>query len=231
MTTATHLRTIATTWTDLQQALGAPAQLGAFGLGLRNYLNALEQYDLEEATALRMLERDPMQIGARPIPIRLRVYDTMRTVEAALVEFADQTAAVVQRPSMSRAPRGWPAADRARRDQLARADALDPRRWRYTGKRTAPYAALWLLGRVQHAPGPFRPLDEAQYRRIANVARTACERVERVLDIGTEQETLAERCKCGGRIDIHGGAGASPIGHCTGCGTIWTEETGAIAAA
>lgn len=226
MTTATHLRTIATTWTDLQQALGAPATIGAFGLGLRGYLTALEEHDATEAAALRALERDPAQIGERPAPIRLRVYDTMRAVEAALVELADQTAADVQRSPMSGAPRNWPAGDRARRDQLARADALDPRRWKYTGgrRRTATYAALWLCARVEARPGPFLPLADEQHHRIARVAAGAAERIERVLDIGSETATLAELCGCGGRIDVHGGAGASPLAHCAGCGRIWSEQ-------
>lgn len=228
-TTTAHLRTIATLWPDLRDMLGAPTLIGGFGQGLRGYLTTLEQYDPSEASALRALERDPGQIGERPVPIRLRVYETMRTVEAALVECADQIASSVQRPAMSAAPRNWPTADRARRDQLARNDAIDPRRWRYTGQRTAPYAALWLLARVQGAPGPFLPLLEQHLRHIANVAREAAQRVERTLDVGAETAELVPPCRlCGGRVVVHGGAGAHPIGHCQGCGHVWAE--GVIAA-
>lgn len=225
MTTSQHLRTIALTWTDLQDALGAPAQIGAFGLGLRGYLTTLEQHDAAEAFALRALERDPAQIGARPVPINLRIYDAMRAIEAALVELADQTAAEVQRSPMAYAPRGWPAPDRARRDALAKADATDPRRWRYTGHRTAPYAALWLLARIERKPGPFGLLNDAQRTRIGNVTRTACERIEHVLDVSTETVTISKPCQeCGGHIEVHGGAGSSPLAHCTSCGHIWTEH-------
>lgn len=228
-TTTQHLRSIALNWQHLQDALGAPVQAGAFGLGLRSYLAGLEQHDLDEAHALRALERDPAQIGERPVPIRIPVYDCMRAVEAALVQLADETAASVQRPAMSHAPHGWPASDRARRNAMADADAADPRRWRYVGHRTAIYAALWLLARVQGGPGPFIPLTEPQRQRIANVAQGAAARVERTLDTGSEVAELSVPCRqCGGTVDVHGGAGASPIGHCRGCGHIWAE--GVIAA-
>ncbi|MFE0132423.1 hypothetical protein ACFWY6_12750 [Streptomyces sp. NPDC059037] len=235
-TTATNLRSIALHWADLHEAVGAPAQHGAFGLGLRGYLAALDQLDAEQAeyerhqaAHLRSLERSIDQLGERPAPIRLSILDTMHTVEAALVDCADQTAAAVQRSPMGYAPRSWPAADRARRDQLARADALDPRRWRYRGHRTAPYAALWLLGRVQHAGGPFTALSEAQRAHIGTVAAGAAERVERALDIAAQRRTLEQRHDCGGAIDIHGGEGRAPLAHCTGCGRIWTEN-GTVAA-
>ncbi|MFF8656787.1 hypothetical protein [Streptomyces huasconensis] len=235
-TTATHLRTIALHWTDLREAVGAPTQIGAFGVGLRGYLAALDQADAEQleyerhqAAHLRALERSSDQLGERPAPVRLHILDTMRAVEAALVECADQTAAVVQRSPMSYAPRGWPAADRARRDVLARGDALDPRRWRYTGRRTAPYAALWLLARVTRAPGPFTALPEREERHIDRVAAGAAERVERALDIAAQRRTLEQRHDCGGAIDVHGGEGRQPLAHCTGCGRVWTE--GGVAAA
>ncbi|MFI1677026.1 hypothetical protein [Streptomyces sp. NPDC020607] len=235
-TTATHLRTIALHWADLHEAAGQPPQIGAFGLGLRGYLARLDQldadqleYDRHQAAHLRSLERSSDQLGERPAPVRLAVLDTMRAVEAALVDCADQTAAVVQRSPMAYAPRGWPAADRARRDQLARADALDPRRWRYTGRRTAPYAALWLLARVTRAAGPFAALPEREERRISTVAEGAAARVERALDIAAQRRTLERRCGCGGAIDVHGGEGRAPLAHCTGCGQVWTE--GGLAAA
>lgn len=227
---ASDLRTIATTWTDLNDALGLPNTVGGFGRGLRAYTNLLEETDLETAAELRLLERDPAQLGQRPIPIRLQVYGVMRTVEAALTECGDQIAAVVQRSPMSPAPRSWPANDRARRDRLAHADAVDPRRWRYTGIRTAPHAALWLLGRVQGSPGPFRPLEAAQQQHIGRVAAEARRRVEQVLDTGAEEATLSVPCPdCGGTIRVYGGAGASPLANCANCGGIWTEQ-GAIAA-
>ncbi|MEU1122151.1 hypothetical protein ABZ371_00825 [Streptomyces sp. NPDC005899] len=242
-TAAADLRTIATTWTDLHDALGAPSIVGGFGRGLSAYLAAAKAIDTEEieargyrAAALRLLERDPQQLGDRPTPIRLGVYETMRTVEAALVALADQTAAVVQRPSMCRAPRHWPAGERRRRDEQAEADALDPRRWRYTGARTAPYAALWLLGRVQGGPGPFRPLGEQQYRHVAHVAAEARRRIEHALDTGAAEAELSRPCPrmihqvvpCGGTITVYGGAGTSPLANCDTCGGVWTEQGAAL---
>jgi hypothetical protein len=233
-TTATHLRTIALHWTDLHQAAGQPTQLGAFGLGLRGYLARLEdaeqlEYERHQAAHLRSLERDPIQLGDRPTPVRLHILDTMRTVEAALHDTADQIASAVQRPPMPFAPKQWPAADRARRNALARADAADPRRWRWTGRRRpVPYTALWLLARVESKAGPFRALTVVELEQIGVVAAGAAERVETALDIGSQRKTLEQLHDCGGRIDVHGGEGRVPVAHCTGCGRVWGE--GVIAA-
>ncbi|MEU0671334.1 hypothetical protein ABZ330_00280 [Streptomyces sp. NPDC006172] len=246
-TAATHLRTIALHWTDLSEAAGTPAQLGAFGLGLRGYLARLDQADAEQleyerhqAAHLRSLERDPIQLGDRPVPVRLHILDTMRLVEAALVACADDIARTAQR-----APISVPAArkadyrtlreariayeDRQRRTQLAIADQRDPRRWRYTGRRTAPHAALWLLARVERAPGPCRRITDAEEARIGKVAAGAADRVERALDIAAQRRTLEQLHDCGGAIDVHGGEGRPPLAHCTGCGAVWSEG-GVIAA-
>lgn len=175
-------------------------------------------------------ERDPAQIGERPVPLSLFILDTMRDVEAALTETADQIAASVQRPPMPFAPSSWPAGDRERRNQLARADTADPRRWRWTGqRRPAPYTALWLLARVERRPGPFRELTVLEQEQIGTVAAGAAARVEQALDIAAQRRTLEQRHDCGGRIDVHGGEGRPPVAHCTGCGRIWTEG-GVVAA-
>ncbi|MGY0023727.1 hypothetical protein ACVHNB_32755 [Streptomyces sp. YJ-C3] len=243
--TATHLRTIALHWTDLREAAGQPAQLGAFGLGLRGYLARLDdaeqlEYERHQAAHLRAQERDPMQLGDRPVPVRLHILDTMRAVEAALTACADDIARQVQR-----APMSMPTArlatyssqraadiahqDRQRQAALAQADLADPKRWRHTGRRDAVRAALWLLARVEYRPGPCRAIDAAQARRIGKVAAGAAERVERALDIAAQTRTLAQRCPCGGEIEMHGGEGRAPLAHCGGCGRIWTES-GMVAA-
>jgi hypothetical protein len=233
-TTATHLRTCALHWADLHEAVGQPAQIGAFGLGLHGYLAHLDnaeqqEYASHQAAHLRSLERDPIQLGHRPVPVRLHILDTMRAVEAALHDCADQTAAEIQRDIMTFAPSIWPAADRERRNALATADAADPRRWRWTGRRRpAPYTALWLLARVENRGGPFTPLGEQQRARIGVVAAGAAERVEKALDIAAQRKTLEQLHDCGGRIDIHGGEGRAPLAHCTRCGQIWAE--GVVAA-
>jgi hypothetical protein len=246
-TAATHLRTCALHWADLHEAAGQPAQLGAFGLGLRGYLARLDQADAEQieyerhqAAHLRSLERDPIQLGDRPTPVRLHILDTMRAVEAALVACADDIARTAQRAPIS-VPAARKAdyhtlrdariaaADRQRRVQLALADERDPRRWRYTGHRTAPHAALWLLARIERAPGPCRRITDVEGKRIATVAAGAADRVERALDIASQSRTLEQRHDCGGTIDIHGGEGRPPVAHCTGCGRVWAEG-GVIAA-
>jgi len=246
-TTAAHLRTIALHWADLRDALDQPALVDGFGQGLRSYLARLDaldaeqaEYERHQAAYLRSLERDPAQPGHRPVPLRLHILDTMRTVEAALVHCADEIAHRVQRPPIT-VPAARKATyhtareariaadDRARLERLAATDAADPRRWKWTGRRTAPHAALWLLARIEEAPGPCRPLTADEQRRIATVAAGAAERVERALDIAAQRRTLEERHDCGGRIDVHGGEGRAPLAHCTGCGRIWTEN-GVVAA-
>ncbi|MFC8945934.1 hypothetical protein [Streptomyces rochei] len=242
------LRTIALRWTDLQDALGgASAPVWPPAGRMRDYLRSLEELDAEEAEAerhralaLRLLERDPAQLGERPIPIRLRIHDTMRTVHASLLACADAVAEVVQRPPMAPpAPRRAAVAttraerlaweDHARRVELAQQDAADPRRWKWTGTRpTAPYTALWLLARVEGAPGPFRPLPDREQRLIGNVAREACARVETALDIAARTAALAHPCPdCGGQLAMYGGAGALPVAHCRGCGRTWTSQAAA----
>ncbi|WP_327329862.1 hypothetical protein OG265_26950 [Streptomyces sp. NBC_01208] len=240
---AADLRTLITTWPDLNDALGAPPVIAGFGRGLSAYMAALEETDLDAAAELRALERDPAQIGIRPIPMRLQVYETMRTVQAALTECAAAVAEHVQRAPISMpAPRRAAVAktradrvawdDHARRVHAAQQDAMDPRRWRYTGTPpTAQYAALWLLGRVTGAPGPFRPIQPAQQAHVAAVAAEARHRVERILDTGAAEAVLTRPCPrmihtvfpCEGTIRVYGGAGASPLANCSSCGGIWTE--------
>lgn len=228
-----HLTTVIRHWTDLRDALGAPNKVAAFGVGLRGYLAALDRIDEQQTEAerqlardRRLLERDPSQIGERPTPFRIAIFDTMQAVHADLLECADATAASVQREPMGPLPASYPEADRARRAVLAMRDAHDPRRWKWTGPRpTAPLTALWLLGRVQGAPGPFHRLTARQADYIAAVARDAANRVEAALDIAAQLAPITKPCpECGGRIQVRGGAGASPLAHCTRCGRIWSEQ-------
>ncbi|SDM76835.1 hypothetical protein [Streptomyces wuyuanensis] len=225
-TTTQHLRTIATLWTDLRDALAPPSTPAGFGIGLRGYLAQLEEYDLEEARALRALERDPAQIGQRPVPINLAILDTLRAVEAALVDTADQIAAANQRTQIQPAGPGWTPADRARRDKLAAADAALPQRWRFTGRRTGPYAALWLCARVHGISWPGTALTEQQHQHVAAVAAGALRRMETALDLADQRRELTSThpCQCGGTIEVYGGAGASPVARCKACGALWTER-------
>lgn len=244
-TTATHLRTTALHWTDLRDALGQPAIHMGFGIGLKGHLALLTEPDPDTLAQYRADERadsSPDALGDRPVPVRLHILDTMHRVENDLIELADHIARQVQRdpiplpsarrtatsPYASQREADIAHADRQRRTQLAHADLVDPRRWRYTGRRTAPHAALWLLARVERAPGPCRRLDDEQERRIGVVAAGAAERVERALDIAAQRKTLEQLHDCGGRIDVHGGEGRAPLAHCTGCGAVWAE--GVIAA-
>jgi hypothetical protein len=239
-TTAEHLTTVIHHWPDLTDALGGRSAPTWPPAGRMNdYLRTLEQADAEQleyerhrALALRTLERDPSQLGERPIPIRLPIHETMRIVRAALVECADQIAASVQRPVMGLLPKGYPKADRERRELLVMQDRRDPRRWSWTSARPeAPYAALWLLGRVQGASGPFRPLTTPQLDHISTIARGCTRRIEQALDVGERRATLTRPCPtCGSQLHLHGGAGANPVARCTGCGQTWVQrDTPAVA--
>ncbi|MFJ1865517.1 hypothetical protein ACIOD1_12880 [Streptomyces sp. NPDC088097] len=230
--TATTLRTLITTWPDLRNALGDRPTIGAFGLGLRGYLAALDEHDIAEAAALRAEERNPAQLGDRPVPLSLRIYDTMRAVEAALATCAEVTAASIQTEPIPLPGRDWPADDLARRTAASRADLADPRRWRFRGRTpSAQHTALWLLARVEQRPGPFRRLSEAQEQYIGAIARGAVQRIEEALDVADGRRELGAGhvCACGGTIEVYGGAGATPCARCTGCGALWTER-GIVAA-
>ncbi|ROQ35840.1 hypothetical protein EDD98_4917 [Streptomyces sp. PanSC19] len=169
------------------------------------------------------------------MPISLRVHDTMRAVEAALLDTAACLARSVQRPPVQLPPPARAATartrgeclvweDRARRIEQARQDSADTRRWHTTSAgRTAIRAALWLSGRADGRSGPFRPLSDTEEQHLA--------RVKPALDLSdVRRELTAEHpCQCGGTIEVYGGAGARPVAHCKECGTIW-HEGGVVAA-
>lgn len=219
-TTAEHLQTIITRWADLEDALSArqntawPPVMGIVHLVLDD--------DERAEHAAERLDTAPDAPGTRPVPLDLGIYDTMRAVEQDLVELADQTAAAVQRSPMSYAPRDWPAADRTRRNQLAAADAADPRRWRYVGHRSAPYAAAWLAARAEGQPGPFERLTDDRHAHIARVAATAAERIDRALGTARRRTVVDRPCPhCRGQLEVHGGDGEPPAVWCADCGRTW----------
>jgi len=223
MTTTTHLDIVITHWQHLETALVPSGGRAAWPPAGRliTYLRQLEDAEAQRAA------RDGTGAGEHPAPLDIDVLDTMRTVEAVLVELADQIAAQIQRPSMSHAPRDWPPADRARRDALADADAADPRRWRYTGQRTAPYAAAWLAARLESVPGPFGPLPETEAHRIHKIADTAAARVLAALDMDRRAAKVTRPCHCTGTLYVHGGDGTTPYVRCDTCG--WTQTAATVA--
>ncbi|MEQ4610658.1 hypothetical protein ABMX48_31595 [Streptomyces cavourensis] len=237
--TERNLFTIAHHWRDLREHLATrgttwPPIMGIGIISARDQDEEQAEAATWRAEALRALERSPDQPGWTAAPLRLDVLDTMVTVEAGLLELADQTAAAVQHAPITPAPprRSWPddprarrtaQADDVRRNQLALRESKNPRRWRYTGaQRTAPLAALWLLARTQGVRGPWRPLTDAEQHRIDTVARTSAGLVERALDVGDGRARLAALCPvCSGPLDMHGGAGTDPLVRCTRCGKTW----------
>jgi hypothetical protein len=215
--TANTLRTIAQLWPDLTDALGAPTQHSWPPVELRGYLQAMERLDADEqearqhrAATLRTLERSPDQLGARPVPISLRVHDTMRVVEAALHETATQIAAANQHDVRT----------------------SHPHRWSFTGRPPgAVWTALWLSARADGVFWPGRALTDAQTRHLGNVAVGALQRIEQTLDLASQAHELSAEhpCQCGGRITLMGGAGDQPVAYCGRCGARWSEA-GVVAA-
>ena len=236
--TLANLRVIVTHWNDLHHALASTGTATWPPAGRMNdYLASVDRRTDDEveaaawqARARRDQERSPSQIGETRAPIRLGILDTMTTLENELVELADQIAAAIQRSPMPYAPRGWPTADRERRNQLAREDAADPRRWRYVGTRSGRHAAAWLLARVQQRPGPFHRLTGDQLLRIAAVASRAAHRVETALDMADHKAALTRPCPdCSGELVIEAGGGERPAVWCSRCGRTWHEQESAAA--
>lgn len=231
-TPQTHLHTVINHWGDLTNALPAGGTGTAFGIGLRNYLDLLDQADAEEIAEYREARgwqrAGTLPLGERPVPIRLRVHDTMRAIERALLATADHIAAQVQRhPVHVDLARGW--TDQVHRDValLAARDAADPRRWSYTNPatRTAVLAAVWLQHRLDNAPGPFRPLHIQQTDRITTVAAGAAQRVLAALDMARRTQTAPQPCPhCRGTLRIEGGDGQPPAVRCTEPHCGWTRS-------
>ncbi|WP_138908935.1 hypothetical protein [Streptomyces chryseus] len=124
-------------------------------------------------------DRDPAQLGERPVPIRLHVADACRAIEVALCALADSIAA---------------------------RDAIDPADWhgRTRAQRTAPAAARWLLARLGDGASCC-PTHDTDRARIAQYARTAADRLDRVLGTGRTSAILPGKpCPwCGGDLVIH----------------------------
>lgn len=200
--------------------------------GRVSYACAQCDYTGEDRSHTPRADRDPAQLGDRPVPLNLSALDTIRAIEEALLAVADQVAAVVQRPAMSHAPTtvyrpgtpdapdwtpdtGWGRSDVARRNALADQDAADPRRWTYSGTRTAPAAAAWLLARLMSDPGPFRPLPDAQRALIGKVAAGAADRMERVLGIQRTTHPMDRPCPwCAGTLTMTSGGDDLPLVRC-----------------
>ncbi|MFD7978868.1 hypothetical protein [Streptomyces sp. NPDC059071] len=201
-TTAQQLQLVDRHWNDLQALRTSRPHDAWPPPSLQTYQRTIEEYDPADRSA----------------PVRLHITDTMRAVEAALVDLADQIAADVQRPVIGATlGRGWTDEAHKQAVLLSARDSADTRRWQLVGTRTAPEAARWLHDRVQGAPGPFRPLTAAHRERIALVAAGAAERVEHALGISRRTTPTGHTCACGGQLLLHGGDGNPPAITCDTC--------------
>lgn len=127
-------------------------------------------------------DRDPAQLGERPVPLRLHIVDACRAIEIALCSLADSIGA---------------------------RDAADPADWHHADRaqRTAPTAARWLLDQL--GDGPCCPTHDADRDRIAKYAGEAAARLDRALGIGYTSAALPGLpCPwCGGDLVMHSEAG------------------------
>jgi hypothetical protein len=140
-------------------------------------------------------DRDPAQLGERPVPIRLHVADACRAIELALCGLADSISA---RDAV--APSDWHTEDLTRR--------VYPEDWhdRERTMRTVPTAVRYLLGRLG---GPCCATHDREQARIAAYAREAAARLDRVLGTGRTAAVMPGRpCPwCGGELVLHTEAG------------------------
>lgn len=228
MTTAADLQTVINHWQDLQEALGTQqADTWPPVMGIARLHEHLRADD--DARALRALERSPDQIGATAAPLRIAILDTMTGIDGQLVDAADYIASAVQRPAISRPPvTNSSDAVGLQLAALALSDTNDARRWSWTDprQRNAPFAAAWLLGRIEDAPGPFRMLTAVQRDEVTRVAGRAARAITRALEMARQTQTLERPCPhCRGALRIEGGDGRAPAVRCRGCGRTWTTNT------
>jgi hypothetical protein len=226
--TVAHLQTVIRHWTDLRDALETQQTDTWPPRGRLAYLAALDEADAELVRAddrAEHAERNANSLGERPVPLRLPVLDTIRGVQAALVETADTIAGSgLQRPIYipQNVGRGWTDELHRQLLLLAAKDAADKRRWRFRGERSAADAAGWLLARVKGEPGPFRPLTEAHHRRITSVAQEAAARVEKALGLARQDDAVPRPCpRCGQPLTLHHGGGEPPEVTCKGGCRPW----------
>ncbi|MGW5408996.1 hypothetical protein [Streptomyces spiralis] len=226
MTTATHLQTVINHWPDLQQSL-ATNQADSWPpvMGIARLADHLRADD--DRQQLRALERSPDQIGTTAAPLRIRILDTMRTLDEQLVDVADQIASSIQRAPASPIRSTGPGDDVALQlATLILKDTHDARRWSFTDPRlrTAPFAAAWLLARYEDAPGPFRRVSGVHRDQITTAARHAALQVHEALEMARRTQVLDRPCPhCRGVLRIEGGDGTLPAVRCKGCGRTWTD--------
>ncbi|MCX4615730.1 hypothetical protein [Streptomyces mirabilis] len=178
-------------------------------------------------------DREPGQLGERPVPIRLHVVDACRAVEVALCSLADLIAAEVQLAPLTPMPAvkhtGYgtrreaqiAAADRARRGELAAEDVASPYRWSFTmGDRSAVRAAEWLLARFNGETEHCKPISSLHRAHITVVAREAARRIERTIGgLGARYSVpMDDRpCPyCGSSLTLHRGGGLDDVVVCAG---------------
>ncbi|MFC8267787.1 hypothetical protein ACFUIZ_18950 [Streptomyces cinereoruber] len=128
-------------------------------------------------------DREPGQLGDRPVPIRLHVADARRAIEIALCGLADS---------------------------INESHVLDYADWYHRDhtQRTAPNAARWLLNRYGTGPAQSA-LHEKERARIDGYAREAASRLDRVLGTGRLSAPMpGQPCPwCGGVLTMHAEAG------------------------
>ncbi|MFE9906435.1 hypothetical protein [Streptomyces achromogenes] len=228
MTAADDLDTITERWAALQERAGTrPATTWPPVMGITRLMTDEER----TAHADERADTDPDAPGPRPTPVDINVLDVMTTIETGLVTAADWLANRIQRPAfVAPTGRGWSDDVHRAAALLAAKDAADPRRWKYTGSRTAPEAAEWLACRLRDQPGPFRKLDAGERQAVAAVASSGAELIRKTLGDARQRASVSHPCPvCDGQLVVEGGDGTPPVVLCEDCGRAWTETTAGAA--
>lgn len=227
-TAQTALQTVINQWQHLDDMLDTHVSAAWPPAGrMSAYLAQLDMADARQVH--RQRTGVELEVPAGQPPLNLDVLDTKRAVELALVGCADHIAGQVQRaPLHVDTGRGWTDQTHRQAALLAAKDQADPARWSYTDstRRTAPLAAVWLLHRIQDAPGPFRPLHIQQHDRIAQVAAEAARRIQQVLATGRRSTPVPHPCPhCRRQLHMEGGDGQTPTLRCPAPGCGWARTT------
>lgn len=228
-----HLQHVIDHWADLTAALAAPTTSTWPPAGLAAHLNTLAELgdasldQLRHTRALDKADRQGDAPGERPVPIRVHVHDLKEAIEHDLVELADQIADQIQRPVAPRVRAAGPDDDIGLfLSTASMRDAADPRRWSWSDplRRTAPYAAAWLLHRLTGADGPVARLNDRHRTRIARTAASASERIMSGLEMTRRRRPVNVPCPhCRGPLVVEGGDGQPPEVRCGACG--WARHS------
>ncbi|GGJ81860.1 hypothetical protein GCM10011583_11660 [Streptomyces camponoticapitis] len=199
------LTTVLTNWDSLRDLLDTRSPSVWPPADPAEYTAQLDQHDAAEVALTQ--EREHLVLREVGAPLRLHVLDTMRTVETALLQVADEIASEIQRAAITSSRPSSLDPVQFDIERLAAHDARDPARWRYNrGPRTATAAAQWLRARAHGEAGPCTPLTDDHWQLLNRVASNAARRIEQLLGAERRHDAMPRPCPwCKGPLILHHG--------------------------